>query len=149
MAFVLAPAIAAMFAALGTVLTGSTGTGGGVFQPSDQIAMAALGLLLAAGILLFARPKVTADAQRIKIQNIIGGYDLPWEVVREIRFERDNPWLTLELQDDDVVAVLAVQATDKDHAVAGARALRGILRAHRAASSGDSPGPAGSAADNP
>ena len=53
-----------------------------MFQPSDQIAMMVLGLFMAGGVLLIARPKVVADARHVKIQNIIGGYDLPWDVVR-------------------------------------------------------------------
>ena len=59
---------------------------------------------------------------------MIGGYDLPWEVVRGIRFERGNPWVTLELEDDDVVAVMAVQAADKEHAVAGRPGPAGAAR---------------------
>lgn len=129
-AWIFAPIIAVVFAGLGTALSGSVGDGGGVFQPSDQIAMIILGLLFAGGILLFARPKVVADRNRIQVQNIIGGYELPWNVVRELQFEPGHPWLTLELYDDEVVSVLAVQATDKDHAVEAMRALRRLYRAH-------------------
>jgi Bacterial PH domain len=130
--WVLAPVVLTVFVFLGLALSGSTGDGPGVFQPSDQIAMIGLGVLAAAAILLFTRPKVVADARRVKITNVIGGYDLPWEVVRAVRFERGSPWATLELMDDDVVAVLALQATDKDLAVEGVRALRRLLAAHRA-----------------
>ena len=133
-AFAVAPVVVVFFAVLATLLTGSTGADdGGVFQPSDQIAMVVLGVFVAAGVLLIARPRVVADADHIKIQNILGGYDLPWGVVRAVRFDRGNPWLTLELENDDVVSVMAIQATDKDHAVAGARALRGLLASYRAA----------------
>ena len=127
--WVLAPVVLVCFVVLGIALRGETGQGAGVFQPSDQIAMIGLGVLAAAAVLLFTRPKVTADQHHIKIQNVIGGYDLPWEVVRAVRFERGNPWVTLELEDDDVVAVMAVQAADKEYAVAGARALRNLLAA--------------------
>ena len=138
-AFVVAPVVIVFFAVLGTLLTGSTGAeDGGVFQPSDQIAMVVLGVFIAAGVLLIARPRVVADEDHVKIQNILGGSDLPWGVVRAVRFDRGNPWLTLELENDDVVAVMAIQATDKEHAVAGARALRGMLAGYRA----DHPEPA-------
>jgi hypothetical protein len=131
--WVLAPLVLVVFAVLGTLLTGSTGEDTpGVFQRGDQIAMFGLGLLAAAGILLFTRPKVVADTHHIKIQNVLGGCDLPWEVVRRIVFERGNPWVSLELEDDDMVAVMAVQAADKEHAVAGVRALRALHEANRA-----------------
>jgi len=74
-------------------------------------------------ILAFARPRVIADAAGVRIRNVIGGYELPWEVVRGIRFERGNPWVTLELEDDDVVAIMAIQAADKEYAVTAARAV--------------------------
>jgi hypothetical protein len=134
--WVLAPAVALFFAVLGAALQGQIGQNGGVFQRSDQLAMAGIGVLAGVGILLFARPRVVADAHGLRVRNVVGGYDLPWEVVRAIRFERGSPWATLELADDDVVAVMAVQATDKEHAVAGIGALRALHDAHRAASSG-------------
>jgi hypothetical protein len=133
--WVLAPVVVIFFAVLAWALGGAPAdigeTGGGAFSLSDQIAMAALGVLGAGGILLLARPRVTANERTITIQNILGGYRLPWEVVREVRFERGSPWATLELQDDDVVAVMAVQAADKEHAVAAVIALRDLLAASR------------------
>jgi hypothetical protein len=128
--WVLAPTVVLVFGLLALLLSGSvgssTGDGDGVFQPGDTVAMVALGLLAGAAILLFTRPRVEADGEHIKIQNVLGGYDLPWSVVRRIRFDRGNPWVSLELEDDDVVAVMAVQAADKDHAVAAVRALRAL-----------------------
>jgi hypothetical protein len=128
--WVLAPTVVFVFVLLALLLSGSvgsaTGDGQGVFQPGDTVAMAVLGLLAGAAILMFTRPRVEADEEHIKIQNVLGGYDLPWSVVRRIRFDRGNPWVSLELEDDDVVAVMAVQAADKDHAVAAVRALRAL-----------------------
>jgi hypothetical protein len=132
--WVLAPSVAVVFAILATLLSGPTGeSDDAVFQPGDQIAMIVLGLLAGAAILLFTRPKVVADEQHIKIQNVVGGYDLPWSVVRRIRFDKGNPWVSLELEDDDVVAVMAVQAADKEHAVASVRQLRALMVAGHAA----------------
>jgi len=135
MAFVAAPLVAIFFAVLATLLSGPTGqNGSAVFQTSDRIAMSALGLIAGAAILVVARPKVIADATSIKVQNIIGGYELPWSVVRAVRFDRRSPCLTLELEDDDVVFVMAVQAADKQYAVESARALRALHAAARASS---------------
>jgi len=132
-AWIVAPVVVVFFVVLGFLLTGPTGNGdGSVFKPSDQVAMGLLGLLLAGGVLLIARPRVVADERHVKIQNIIGGYDLPWDVVRTVRFDRGSPWLTLELENDDVVAVMAIQATDKEFAVTAARTLRQFLAANLA-----------------
>jgi hypothetical protein len=94
--------------------------------------MIGLGVLIALGILAFCRPRVVADAEHIRIRNVIGGYDLPWGVVRRVRFDRHSPWATLELYDDETVSVHALQAADKEYAVEGVRALRAL---HAAAAS--------------
>lgn len=125
--YALAAVVVVFFAVIGYLLTGPTDSGRGVFTGADQLAMVALGLLGGAAILAFARPRVIADAERVRIRNVVGGYDLPWSVVRAVRFTTGNPWVSLELADDEVVAVMAIQAVDKEYAVHAARTLRGLL----------------------
>jgi hypothetical protein len=131
--WIVAPLVLVVFSLVATGLRGSTGEGEGVFQAGDQLAMVGLGILGALGILLFTRPRVEADVTGVRVRNVLGYYDLPWEVVREVKFNRGAPWVTLDLQDDDVVAVMAVQATDKEYAVTAVRGLRALLAANRAA----------------
>jgi hypothetical protein len=126
----MAGAVVVIFTAIGVALHGKTDSGTGVFGTGDQVAMIALGILGALGILLFTRPRVEADARGIRVRNLVGGYDLPWEVVRSVQFGRGAPWATLELQDDDLVSMMAVQAADKEYAVATVRALRTLLATH-------------------
>jgi Bacterial PH domain len=127
-----AAAVVILFTALSFGLHGSTGDGMGQFERGDQTAMIGLGLLAAAGILAFTRPRVRADAERVRIRNVIGNFDLPWSVVRAVRFDRNSAWAVLELHDDETVPVHALQAADKEYAVEGVRALRAL---HSAASS--------------
>lgn len=115
-----AVAIFVLFSVIGMALTNAS------FKPGDKYAMIGLGALFGAGVMLIARPRVQADAEGIKVQNIIGGYQLPWQVVRKVSFDRGQPWLYLELEDDDTVSVLAVQAVDKEHAVEAVRCLRSL-----------------------
>jgi hypothetical protein len=138
--WVLAPLVVVFFAVLGALLRGPVGGAptSGVFKGGDQVAMAVLGLLVGGAILLFTRPRVVADAQHIEVRNVFGSHTLSWGVVRGIVFERGNPWVSLDLEDDDTLAVMAVQAADKDRAVAGVRALR-ALHAASATSSAEQP----------
>lgn len=131
-AWVAAAVTVVFFAVVATALTGLTGEGAAVFQRGDQAAMIGLGFAFGLGILTFARPRLEADAQSIKIKNMIGGYELPWEVVRAVRFDRHSAWASLELADDDLVAVMAIQRADKQHAVEAVRQLRAMLAAHQA-----------------
>jgi hypothetical protein len=91
--------------------------------------MVGLGVLFALGILLFTRLRVEADDKGIRVRNLVGGYDLPWDMVRSIRFNRGTPWATLELSDEDLLPMMALQAADKQYAVDGVRALRALLEA--------------------
>jgi len=119
-------AILVLFTVLSFGLKGSTGDGYGTFRAGDQLAMIGLGVLAALGVLVFCRPRVRADAAGIQIRNVVGGYDLPWAVVRVVRFDRNAAWAALELHDDETVPVHALQAADKEYAVTGVRALRAL-----------------------
>lgn len=123
-AFVAAAAVVVFFTLIATALGR-----GDVFRPGDQAAMIGLGIALAAGILAFARPLVVADPRGVKIRNVVGGYELPWQVVRAVRFDPGAAWASLELKDDDLVSVMAIQRADKQHAVDAVRALREIHKA--------------------
>jgi hypothetical protein len=119
-----------LFTAISFGLQGSAGfDDSGTFQRGDQTAMIGLGILIALGILAFCRPKVIANADGIKIRNVVGGYDLPWSVVRVVRFDRNSPWAQLDLFDDEQVSIHALQAADKDYAVDGVRTLRALHKA--------------------
>ncbi|GGM02931.1 MULTISPECIES: PH domain-containing protein [Micromonospora] len=125
-------ALVLVFSLIATSLQGPTGDGYGTFQRGDQFAMVGLGVLGALAILLFTRPRVQADAWGVRVRNLIGSYELPWEVVRGVRFDRGAPWASLELHDDDLLPMVALQAADKDLAVEGVRALRRLHQAHHA-----------------
>jgi hypothetical protein len=130
--WIAAPVVFVVFALIATGLHGPTGEGPGTFQRGDQFAMIGLGVLAALGVLLFTRPRVIADAEGVRVRNILGSYELSWDLVRAVTFGRGAPWLTLQLHDDDVLTVMAVQAADKDYAVAAARGLRALHAAHQA-----------------
>ncbi|GIE89240.1 PH domain-containing protein [Actinoplanes regularis] len=134
----LAGAVVVLFTVLSFGLHGQAGfenagqVGSGSFQRGDQAAMIGLGVLIGLGILTFCRPRVTADDQGVHVRNVIGGYDLPWTVVRAVRFDRNSPWAQLDLLDDEQVSIHALQAVDKDYAVDGVRTLRALHSSSKA-----------------
>ncbi|WP_166387355.1 PH domain-containing protein [Catellatospora methionotrophica] len=125
---VAAVVVVVLFAVIGTALTE---VGEGVFRKGDQYAMIGLGVVFALGIMAVARPRVEADADGVRVRNILGGYELPWGAVRAITFERNQPWMSLELENDDAVSVLAVQRVDKEYAVQAVQAMRALRAAAR------------------
>jgi hypothetical protein len=139
-----AVAIAAVVVATSVViavLLGGTRSEGVVFGPGDQVAMVVLGLLLAGGVLLLARPSLEADVRGLHVRNILVSHDVPWEVVRDIAFPDGSPWATLELADDDQLALLAVQAADGERSVAAVRGLRALHARHSAGGARPDPTP--------
>jgi hypothetical protein len=133
----IAVVVVALFVLI-AVLLGNTSSEGVIFGPLDQVAMVLLGLLVAGGVLLLARPTVVADLHGVRVRNIFSTKDVPWEVVRAVSFPDGSPWAVLDLADDDQISVLAVQASDGPRAVAAVRALR-ELQARHAAGEGRGP----------
>lgn len=125
--YVAAVAVLVVFTLVGLGLSGRVNDQTtAVFQLGDQIAMIGLGVLAAIGVLWFTRPRVEADAEGIRVRNLLGSYQLPWAVVLGIRFDQHSAWAFLELADDESLALLAVQTADRDYAVQGVRALRAL-----------------------
>jgi len=103
------------------------------FRFADQVAIVLLGLLIAAGILLLARPRVRADALGIEVRNIGGTRHVPWELVRAVSFPEGASWARLDLPHYEYVGLMAVQAVDGKRALAGIRRLRALHAAATAA----------------
>jgi hypothetical protein len=104
------------------------------FRVADQVAMVVLGLLIAGGVLLLARPRVHADAAGIEVRNILATRYVPWELVERVAFPDGASWARLDLPDDEYMSVLAIQAVDGRRAVDGITRLRAL---HAAARSGE------------
>ncbi|GAB3009963.1 PH domain-containing protein [Saccharothrix stipae] len=119
--------LVAVFTVVGLLL-GDTPTGV-IFRTSDQVAMIFLGVLLACGMLLLARPRVRADAEGVEVRNVVTVHRFAWSQVLHVSFPDGASWARLELPDDEYVSIMAVQAVDRDHAVAAVRALRDLHRA--------------------
>ena len=126
----LAAVIALVFAVLGQALRGGP-EGAAQFQLADQIAMTMLGLVVGGSALLLTRPRVVADANGIRVRNVLGFTYLPWEVVEAVRLDDGASWASLDLHDDDTVALLALQTNDGEQTVDAVLSLRRLLAASR------------------
>jgi hypothetical protein len=104
------------------------------YRTSDQVAMVGLGLVLAAGVVFLNRSRVDADAEGVRVRNIVVHHQYPWQAVRAVRFERKSPWASLLLENGDEISLLAVQAVDREYAV---RAVEGLRALHAAARAND------------
>jgi len=106
-------------------------SGGAQFRLADQVAMVGLGALLSAAALTLTRARVVADLDGLRIRNVLGDRYLPWQVVREVRMDAGASWASLDLHDDDTVALLGIQSNDGERAVEAVLGLRALLHASR------------------
>jgi hypothetical protein len=128
--------VLAVFTAVAVAL-GAGEPGEASFRLPDQLAMVGLGVLLSIAMLSFTRARVRGDLEGVRVRNVVGERFFPWEVVREVRLDDGASWASLELQDDDTVALLGAQANDGERTIDAVLGLRAQLRAR----TGDSPEP--------
>jgi len=122
--------IAVLFVVIAVLL--ETTPTGVYFRLADQVSIALIGLFIAGGLLLMARPRVRADAAGIEVRNVFATRRLPWSEVVRVAFPDGASWARLDLPDDEYLPVLAVQAVDRERAVAGITRLRELHAAARA-----------------
>lgn len=122
--------VLAVFAVVAVAL-GRGPAGDAQFRLADQVAMVLLGALVAGAVLAFTRARVVGDASGVRIRNVLGEKVIPWQVVREVRLDDGASWASLELQDDDTVALLGIQSNDGDRAIDAVLGLRALLIASR------------------
>ncbi|WP_308259482.1 PH domain-containing protein [Pseudonocardia sp. H11422] len=101
------------------------------FRLADQVAMVLMGLFVAGGVLLLARPRVRADAAGIEVRNVLVTRYVPWELVRGVAFPDGASWARLDFPDDEYLSILAIQAVDGSYAVDRIRAVRALYTASR------------------
>ncbi|HYS37837.1 MAG TPA: PH domain-containing protein [Pseudonocardiaceae bacterium] len=123
-----AVALVVIFVVVAVLLkSGSTGVRFGL---SDQVSIAAIGVVLAGAVLLLIRPRLVADVEGVEVRNVLFGQKVPWSMIRAVSFPDGAPWARLELPHDEYVPVAAIQAADGERAVVAIRELRALLRKH-------------------
>jgi hypothetical protein len=140
LAWVGSAVIVGLFVAIALVLRNSdTGV---FFRLADQIALVVLGLFMAGGLLLLARPRVRADAESIEVRNILVTRRFRWTDVVRVAFPDGASWARLDLPDYEYLAVQAVQAVDGRRAVDAMRRLRALHAAATRPTTGSESAPA-------
>ena len=89
----------------------------------------ALGVGLAAFLGRYASIRAVPDDAGLTVRNLMLTRRVAWDEVLEVRFPDGAPWVTLELDDTDEVAVMAIQRADGDLARGGGAAARRDRRA--------------------
>ena len=103
----------------------------GVWRPGDQLALVGLGAALAAFLWRYASIRAVAGDSGLTVRNLVITRTVAWSEIVEVRFPEGAPWVTLELDDTDELAVMAIQRADGEEARAQARRLAEVVGRHR------------------
>ncbi|TDC23753.1 PH domain-containing protein [Streptomyces sp. 8K308] len=108
---------------------------------SDRLTLAGCGAAVFGVTVLLSRPKAVADAEGLTVVNLTTKRRLAWAQVVRVTLRPGDPWVSLDLADGTVLAVMAIQpGVSRERALADARALRSLAEARgTAAAEADGP----------
>jgi hypothetical protein len=91
-------------------------------------------LLIGAGVVWFLYRQATVRAvpsrEGLLVRNLVHTRTIAWEQVTDVRFGGGRPWVQLDLDDGDTLAVMAVQRADGPSSTAQASRLAALVAAH-------------------
>ena len=96
----------------------------------DRLFFFVLGALVAAFLWLFARIEARPSPQGLVVRNLFITRRLEWAQIVRLQFSGGAPWVSLDLDDTDTVAVMAIQKADGAHAQASVRRLAALIEYH-------------------
>lgn len=126
--------VATVMAVLSLAVFGSvavllpTNTGLTTWHPADRALVAGIGVLIALVCWRYARIRAVPSLDGLLVRNLVVTRAVTWSQVIDVEFGGGAPWVTLELDDTDTLAVMAIQRADGQSAMAEAQRLAGLVR---------------------
>jgi hypothetical protein len=84
----------------------------GSWTGPDQMMMLGLGVAIAAFLWRYASIRAVPGEEGLRVRNLLLTRTVAWDEILAVRFPEGDPWVTLELDDTDVLAVMAIQRVD-------------------------------------
>ncbi|MEO7060623.1 MAG: PH domain-containing protein [Lapillicoccus sp.] len=110
-----------IFVAIAATLEGAT--------PTDRILISAFGIAIAGMCWRYATISATPTRGSLVVRNLLTTRTLTWPQVLKVQYGGGAPWVTLELDDTDTVAVMAIQRADGEVSNAEASRLAALVQA--------------------
>ena len=102
----------------------------------DRLVMVMVGVAIAGFLWRYATIRAIPSAQGLVIRNLILTRRVTWTQIVRVQFGGGAPWVTVDLDDTDTVAVMAIQKADGAYGRADAARLSALVQVHSA-----TPGP--------
>jgi hypothetical protein len=127
-----ARAVAVSVAVVSVVLFGGLGALVPTAGPPDRVGIAAFGVAIAWFMWRYASLAAVPSAAGLRVRNLLTTRDLDWAEIVSVHLQVGAPWVTLDLDDGDSLAVMAIQKADGERGRAEASRLAGLVAAHAA-----------------
>ena len=129
-----------VFGAIAVVMSTQGDTGWG---PGDGLGFFGLGVLIACIAWRYASIVAVPSRSGLVVRNLVLTRTLQWPEIVRIQFGGGEPWVSLDLEDGDTVAVMAIQKADGPAAGREASRLAALVQAFgEAREPGSGQGPA-------
>jgi hypothetical protein len=126
--------VATVMAVLSLVVFGTvavllpTNAGLTTWQPADRALVLGIGVVIALVCWRYASIRAVPSLDGLVVRNLVVTRTVTWAQVIDVEFGGGAPWVTLELDDTDTLAVMAIQRADGALAMAEARRLATLVR---------------------
>ena len=122
--------MAAVAIALTTVVAVAMGSVG-VWGGADQLMLVGFGVAIAAFLWRYASIRAVPRGDGLRVRNLLLSRTVPWDDILAVRFPDGDPWVSLELADTDILAVMAIQRVDGERGREEAVRLATLLARRR------------------
>jgi Bacterial PH domain len=102
----------------------------GVWGVLDRLLLVGCGLAIATFLWRFASIRAVPSTRGLVIRNLLTTRTLDWAQIIRMQFGGGAPWVTVDLDDTDTVAVMAIQKADGAHGRAQAARLSALVQVH-------------------
>ena len=96
----------------------------------DRLLLSLCGLALAGGLWRFASIRAVPSTGGLVIRNLVTTRKLDWTQIVRVQFGGGAPWVSVDLDDTDTVAVMAIQRADGVFGEAEAARLSALVQVH-------------------
>jgi len=96
----------------------------------DGLMLAASGFAVAALLWRFATIRAVPSQGGLVIRNLLTTRTLEWAQIIRVQFGGGSPWVSVDLDDTDTVAVMAIQKADGAFGQAEASRLSALVQVH-------------------
>jgi hypothetical protein len=96
----------------------------------DRVSIAVVAIGIAAFCYRQASVRAVPDKDGLTVRNLGSTHRVEWDEIVSVRFGEGRPWVQLDLDDGNTLAVMGIQRSDGDLARAEARRLATLVAAH-------------------